>query len=839
MALNPARITAINTALNGINGAPGQSAGASGGTPPDASETFTGDSFNDPSASLNLYPTVTGGYGGDGAQGKDGANGVATINGPTTEWSDGQPGATGGNGAAGAAASVTMDDEAIGSLTTRYGGSVAIRLQSTAGAGGTGGAGGNGGNSGYTTPTSEGGAGGSGGSGGSGAAGGAASAVLDSITANTSQTAVYSVSATGGAGGSTPGISGFFGSPGGLASDGGNGGNGGNAGSATATISNSTLYDTQSISLLASATGGRGGDGGSGGAGGPGVNEGNPVTTYRGGVNGNGGNGGNGGDAYANITHNFVDSPYLQISARAFVGAGGAAGTGGVEGGISTPTTTYINNPPGADGVAGQYGDDPLTLTDNQFILGSGIPGTPVSAQASTRLTLTLSEEELPGENGTPPGGAVPLDGAAGGNLVFSGNVFTGTGTSVFDLEVQGGGVTADTLDGTISIGGSSANMMTGFNTFYLDAGDTFVAGTGRYTLYDTAGAAPTTIVYTPTSGATTVYDGGFGASLDTLAQLQADTSVSGYYTYIDLPGGGELTISSAVFAASAADISFAPLCFCAGTRIATSRGEIAVEALAIGDCVTTLHRGARSIKWIGRRSYDARFIAGQKLMMPVCLKPDAIAPGVPVRDLWVSPGHAIHIDGALVPAWLLVNGVSIIQAMPADRVTYLHIELDDHDIIVAEGCPTETYLDEGRRGQFQNAAEFTRLYPGAADGPQSPCLSRLESGFHLQAIQRRLAAQAGLTPPPVKHGPLRGFVDQAGPDMVSGWAQDDAQPEIPVCLDILVDGRRVQCVLANLYRDDLRQAGIGSGKHSFQYRSPPGTAGQVDVRGCFGTKSA
>ena len=53
----------------------------------------------------------------------------------------------------------------------------------------------------------------------------------------------------------------------------------------------------------------------------------------------------------------------------------------------------------------------------------------------------------------------------------------------------------------------------------------------------------------------------------------------------------------------------------------------------------------------------------------------------------------------------------------------------------------------------------------------------------------------------------------------------------MPVCLDVLLDGRRAMRVLANLYRADLRQAGLGSGCHAFEVTLPGGTTGTVEVR--------
>ncbi len=271
--------------------------------------------------------------------------------------------------------------------------------------------------------------------------------------------------------------------------------------------------------------------------------------------------------------------------------------------------------------------------------------------------------------------------------------------------------------------------------------------------------------------------------------------------------------------------------CYCPGTLIRTSKGEVAVEDLAIGDRLATLHGGSRPIKWIGRRSYAGRFIGREPLMLPVRIGQGAIADNVPARDLWVSPGHAICIDGVLVPAWLLVNGASITQAESVESVTYIHLELEDHEVIFAESCPAESYLDIGGRGQFHNAAEFGALYPDHSPRPVAPCLPRLEHGFALEAIQHRLAVRAGVTLPSEHGGELRGYVDIPGPAVVGGWAQSATHPESPVCLDVLVDGRRVLRVLANRFRADLRAAGLGSGKHGFEIDLPHGVSGRVEVQ--------
>ena len=269
--------------------------------------------------------------------------------------------------------------------------------------------------------------------------------------------------------------------------------------------------------------------------------------------------------------------------------------------------------------------------------------------------------------------------------------------------------------------------------------------------------------------------------------------------------------------------------CFAAGTRIATPDGEIAVQCLRIGDKVSTLHGGAQPVKWIGRRNYEGRLIRGNAAVLPVRIKAGAIADGVPARDLRVSPGHAISIDEMLVHAGRLLNGVSVVQEAVVGTLTYYHIELENHEILLAENCPAESFMDEPFRQEFVNAADFARLYPGHV-AASVICQPRLDCGFQLYAIQRRLRARAGLREQQIT-GKLCGYVDQAGPGVCFGWAQDLAAPGVPVSLDICADGRRIGRVLANLFRADVVEAGYGDGYQGFEFALPAGIAGTIEVR--------
>ncbi|MBW6397239.1 Hint domain-containing protein [Roseomonas sp. HJA6] len=153
-------------------------------------------------------------------------------------------------------------------------------------------------------------------------------------------------------------------------------------------------------------------------------------------------------------------------------------------------------------------------------------------------------------------------------------------------------------------------------------------------------------------------------------------------------------------------------VCFLAATRIRTPEGERAVEELHIGDHILTADGRAETIRFIGRQTYSTRF-ADRETLYPVRIRAGALAEGVPAADLWVSPHHALHIDGVLVFAKALVNGDTIAQvAPPAEVFTYYNLELDAHEVIVAEGAEVESFADNVPRTRFHNFAEFAALFP-------------------------------------------------------------------------------------------------------------------------------
>jgi T5SS/PEP-CTERM-associated repeat protein len=213
--------------------------------------------------------------------------------------------------------------------------------------------------------------------------------------------------------------------------------------------------------------------------------------------------------------------------------------------------------------------------------------------------------------------------------------------------------------------------------------------------------------------------------------------------------------------------------CFAAGTRIATDRGEVAVEDLRVGDLVRTVLGGgviARSeatrqspsncaavrgllrfarndngahdsgehdsampavpespcamplrdepigdalapIIWVGRREIDCAQHPKPRTVWPVRVSAGAFGPGQPHTDLLLSPDHAVYVGEVLIPVKHLINGSTIAQ-VPMDSVVYHHIELPQHDVLLAQGLPAESFLDMRDGTNCANRRGPVRLYP-------------------------------------------------------------------------------------------------------------------------------
>jgi hypothetical protein len=192
--------------------------------------------------------------------------------------------------------------------------------------------------------------------------------------------------------------------------------------------------------------------------------------------------------------------------------------------------------------------------------------------------------------------------------------------------------------------------------------------------------------------------------------------------------------------------------CVVRGTLVRTPAGEVPVETLAAGDEVITIDGTARRVKWIGRRSYGGPFLRRNPKVAPIRIAAGAMGEAMPATDLLVSPEHAIYIDGALIPAKLLVNGDTVRQVPGVESVEYFHIEVDGPDVLWTNGAPTESYVNHGNRRMFRNWRDYVAAHgaedeaPRAADGQYVRRFPPVYGGAALQAARAKLAGRTTLT---------------------------------------------------------------------------------------------
>ncbi|GAA0591723.1 hypothetical protein GCM10009416_32660 [Craurococcus roseus] len=474
---------------------------------------------------------------------------------------------------------------------------------------------------------------------------------------------------------------------------------------------------------------------------------------------------------------------------------------------LATPGADLVVGGDGSDTVVGLDGDDTLWGDDaagdpagdggdtidagagDDSVIGGGGGDTVDGGDGEDTLLGGAGGDTLAGG-----GGSDSLDGGDGADYLIGGGAADTVRGGAGDDTIQGDGaddagdvvdggdgrdefsyygaadVTIDLAAGTTSSGAALVSIEdawgdTGNDLIRGDAednrlrgwsgDDTLEGGEGADTLEGEAGndsvlGGDGDDVVVLGGGGNDTVDGGEGADTVVFAGEKADYTITSatdaggqHFLVTDtVGGGGTAKVYGAEFLEFADQTD--PVCFMAGTLVATPSGERAVETLAAGDLVLTAGGGAKPVRWLGRQTVSTRF--GDPLrVLPVRIAAGALGEGLPRRDLLVSADHALLVDGALVQAGALVNGTTVRREARVPEVfTYWHVELADHSLVLAEGVAAETFVDNVARMAFDNWAEH-----GAAGSPAplaEMALPRAKAVRQVpQATRRRLAARAAL----------------------------------------------------------------------------------------------
>jgi Ca2+-binding RTX toxin-like protein len=418
------------------------------------------------------------------------------------------------------------------------------------------------------------------------------------------------------------------------------------------------------------------------------------------------------------------------VSVSLAVGAGDGATPGAAEGGAGSDVIYAIQGVIGSD-----YNDSLLGNNGSNTLLGGA---------GNDTLSGGTSDDTLVGGDGNDF--AIYADASAGVDAnLFSGNASGGAGNDgLSGIEGLIGSNHNDTLVGdggaNTILGGNGADTLSGGGgNDWLDFG----AGSDSYTylIGDVVSRGNQTLI----GDGDNIFGNGHGSDTLTLGEgWRSGETADGWINYQHVIG----TTTTNLWTQGWETV----VCFAEGTRIVTPSGEDAVENLRAGDMVLAMRDGQAGfepLRWVGFMDVAVpRNAAMAAKTAPVLMKAGALAAGMPARDLRVSPDHAMELDGHLIPAKHLVNGESIIQETWCRRVRYFHLELEAHGLLLSEGTWSESYLDDGNRHAFNNAAMtglFLDFEAGRSIGQydHQACLPVLRQGLKLDEIHGRLALRA------------------------------------------------------------------------------------------------
>jgi predicted outer membrane repeat protein len=435
----------------------------------------------------------------------------------------------------------------------------------------------------------------------------------------------------------------------------------------------------------------------------------------------------------------------LSLNALTVTDGGGQRG-GAIEvesGGVLDVTaSTFTGNHASIRGGA-IHSNGTTTITNSTFSGNTAIHGGAIQTQGSmTIVNSTIAGNTASGNSTTGgQGGGINALGNPNPNLTIINSTITGNTTGDGALsDGDGGGIYYGTPFGPVTLintivsgntstdganlGGPYAITDGGGNVIDADPADIF----GSNVLADNGGPVQTIALINSLTN----------PALDVgVAQSGLTAGVNGQ-PYTDIAGAGNE-------GSNFTDAGAYELCFAAGSLITTPNGESTVETLRIGDTILTAEGRAVPVKWIGQQRVLTRFRPAERLGL-VRFDAGSLGEDLPHADLTVTADHGMLVDGVICHAGALVNGTTITRvplAEMGETYTVYHIETEAHEIILANGAPAETFIDNVSRRVFDNYAEFEALYGNVAEMEELPYPRAMSVRQVPGRIRARLDGQA------------------------------------------------------------------------------------------------
>lgn len=188
-------------------------------------------------------------------------------------------------------------------------------------------------------------------------------------------------------------------------------------------------------------------------------------------------------------------------------------------------------------------------------------------------------------------------------------------------------------------------------------------------------------------------------------------------------------------------------VCFAAGTMIRTKGGRRAVETLKVGDQVRT-ETGLFTIRLISHRTITKEEMCDNSSLRPVVIPAGTLGNNMPASDLTLTGTHRIKVSDPTLE-WMFGLREAFVQARdlpfarnaPIKKTTVVHFLCDEHVVVDANGCPSESLFPGDMALMALSPSEranYAKIVSGRFAQTAYPCLTSKEASVWRASLYKR-----------------------------------------------------------------------------------------------------